>query len=186
MKRDGQSRKEAILPTTILSTRATTKIGTWNVRTMYEAGKTAQIANEMEAYSLDILAISEARWTGSGHMQLNSGVKLLYSGHEEEDAPHTEGVALMLSKHAQKSFIGWQPHGPRIMEASFKTKQKRINLNIINCYAPTNESKDTDKEQFYNRLQTIIDTLSPRDINIVLGDLNAKVGCDNTGYDEIM
>ena len=186
MTRDGQSRKEAVLPTTILSTRATTKIGTWNVRTMYESGKTAQVANEMQAYNLDILGISEARWIGSGHMQLESGVRLLYSGHEEEGAPHTEGVAIMLSKKAQRSFIGWQPHGPRIMEASFKTNHKRINLNVINCYAPTNESDDTNKEQFYSRLQTIIDTLSPRDINIVMGDLNAKVGRDNTGYEEVM
>ena len=58
MTRDGQSRKEAVLPTTILSTKATTKIGTWNVRTMYESGKTAQVANEMQAYCLDILGIS--------------------------------------------------------------------------------------------------------------------------------
>ena len=107
MTRDGQSRKEAVLPTTILSTRATTKIGTWNVRTMYESGKPAQVANEMQAYCLDILGISEARWKGSGHLQLESGVRLLYSGHEEEGAPHTEGVAIMLSKKAQRSFIGW-------------------------------------------------------------------------------
>ena len=186
MTQDGESRKEAILPTTILSTRATIKIGTWNVQTMYQAGKTAQVAKEMKAYGLDVLGISEARWTGSGHLTLDSGLRLLYSGHEGDDAPHTEGVALMLSKKAQSSLIGWQPHGPRIMKASFRTKQKRINLNIIKCYAPQNESKDSDKDEFYNRLQPIIDTLSTRDINILMGDLNAKVGNDNTGYEEVM
>ena len=186
MTRNGQSRKEAVLPIAILSTKATTKIGTWNVRTMYEAGKAIQIANEMEAYGLDILGISEARWTGSGHLQLDSGMRLLYSGHEDVGAPHTEGVALMLSKKAQKSFIGWKPHGSRLMEASFRTKHKRIKLNIINCYSPTNESDETNKELFYSRLQAILDTLSSRDINIVLGDFNAKVGSDNTGYEEFM
>jgi hypothetical protein len=40
---------------TILSTRATINIGTWNVRTMYETGKTAHVAAEMRVYHLDVL-----------------------------------------------------------------------------------------------------------------------------------
>ena len=149
MMRTGESRKEATLPTTILPTRATIKIGTWNVMTMYEQGKTAQVAAEMRAYKLDILGISEARWTKSGEPVLGTGEKLLFSGHEEENAPHTEGVALMLSKTAQKALLGWQPHGPRILTASFKTKHKRITLNIMYCYSPTNTAGDRIKEQFY-------------------------------------
>ena len=39
MTRCGESRKEATMPMTLLSTRKTLNIGTWNVRTMYEAGK---------------------------------------------------------------------------------------------------------------------------------------------------
>ena len=50
---------EATRPTTILSTRATTNIATWNVRTMYEAGKLAQIAAEFTNYKLEVLGISE-------------------------------------------------------------------------------------------------------------------------------
>ena len=65
MTRTGESRKEATFTTTILLTTATIKIGTWNVMTMYEQGKTAQVAAEMRAYKLDILGISEARWTKS-------------------------------------------------------------------------------------------------------------------------
>ena len=35
----GESRKQAIMSMTLLSTRTTLNIGTWDVRTMYEAGK---------------------------------------------------------------------------------------------------------------------------------------------------
>lgn len=31
----------------------------------------------------------------------NSGETIIYSGHEVEHAPHTEGVAIMLSKQAE-------------------------------------------------------------------------------------
>ena len=73
-----------------------------------------------------------------------TGELILYSGHEEEGAPHTEGVALMLQKQAQKSLIGWEAKGPRLMTASFTTKKRNIKLNIILCYAPTNEKSDED------------------------------------------
>ena len=31
---------------------------------------------------------------------------MLHSGHEESNTPHTEGVALLLTKEAQKALIG--------------------------------------------------------------------------------
>ncbi|MGL5901241.1 MAG: reverse transcriptase domain-containing protein [Cetobacterium sp.] len=187
MKPGGESRKspEATRPNTLLNTRAT-NIGTWNVRTMYETGKTYQVATEMKNYNLTLLGVSETRWTQSGQKRLASGEMLLYSGHEEENAPHTQGVALMLSKEAQRALIGWEAHGPRIISASFRTKKRKIKMNVIQCYAPINDSDDSDKDQFYSRLQSIVEKYPERDITILMGDLNAKVGADNTGYEDIM
>ena len=177
---------EAARQTAILSNRTTLTIGTWNVRTMFEIGKTAQVAAEMRRYKISILGISESRWTDSGQKTLSTGELLLYSGHEEENGPHTQGVAFMLSKAAQGALIGWEAHGPRLIMASFRTKKKKINLNLIQCYAPTNDSDDHLKEEFYSRLLNIIQSLPSRDINMMIGDLNAKIGDDNTGYEEVM
>ena len=177
---------EAARPTPIISTRTTITIGTWNVRTMFEAGKAAQVAAEMRNYKISILGISEARWTDSGQKRLASGELLLYSGHEEENGPHTQGVAFMLSKAAQGALIGWEAHGPRFITATFRTNKRRINMNLIQCYAPTNDSEDHTKEEFYSRLQSIIQGFPRRDITLLIGDFNAKVGEDNTGYEEIM
>ena len=41
------------------------------------------------------------------------------------------------------------------------------------------------KEEFYNR-QNVLDETPRRDIKILMGDTNAKVGSDNTGREEIM
>ena len=181
----GESRKAATKPTTLLTTRKIT-IGTWNVRTMYEAGKMAQVSAEMRRNRLTILGISETRWTQAGQRRLISGELLLYSGHEEEEAIHTQGVGLMLAKQAQGALIGWEAHGPRIITASFRTKKKNIKLNIVQCYAPTNDSEEEDKDQFYLRIQKILGTFPTNDVTILMGDLNAKIGSDNTGYEQVM
>lgn len=36
-------------------------MGTWNMQTPYEPGKTAQVTKEMDRYKLDILGLSEMR-----------------------------------------------------------------------------------------------------------------------------
>ncbi|VDO94404.1 unnamed protein product [Schistosoma margrebowiei] len=115
----------------LLTTRATIYLGTCNVRTVWGTGRTFQIAAEMRRYNLKVLGINETHWTQVGQQRLASGELLLYSGHEEENAPHTQGVALMLSKQAQNALTGWGSHGPRIIKASFKTKKEGILMNII-------------------------------------------------------
>ncbi|VDP53709.1 unnamed protein product [Schistosoma margrebowiei] len=111
---------------------------------------------------------------------------LLYSGHEEDNAPHPQGVALTLSKVARNALVGWESHGSRIIKASFKTKKDGILMNIIQCYAHTNDNNDIINDQFYDRLQSIVEKCPRKDLTILMGDLNAKVGIDNTGYEDIM
>ena len=71
-------------PNRLLTPRTTTKLGTWNVRTMFEAGRAQQIANEMSRYKISLLGISETRWIKSGRFPLASGQTILFSGHEDD------------------------------------------------------------------------------------------------------
>ncbi|VDO50552.1 unnamed protein product [Schistosoma margrebowiei] len=133
----------------------------------------------MRRYNLEVLGISETHWIQVGQQRPALGDLMLYSGHEEENTPHTQGVALMPSKRAQNALRGWGSRGPRIIKASFKTMKKGITLNIIQCYAPTNDYDEDIKDEFYDRLQSIIEKCPTNDLNILIGDLNAKIVMEN-------
>lgn len=59
-------------------------------------------------------------------------------------------------------------------------------MNIIQCYAPSNESEVDVKEEFYHRLMSITQARPRRNIIITMGNFNAKIGSDNQGLEEIM
>ncbi|XP_005112107.1 craniofacial development protein 2-like [Aplysia californica] len=96
MNAGNESRQEAVCRKMEDLNTAKTKviIGQWNVRTMYEAGKLAQVTAEMRRYGLHVLGISESQWTGSGRLRTATGETLIYSG--REDNRHREGGAVIL------------------------------------------------------------------------------------------
>ena len=55
------------------------KIATWNVRTMYQARKLANVHHEMKRLNISVLGVSEVRWPGSGEVQYEKS-KFVYSG----------------------------------------------------------------------------------------------------------
>ena len=184
MTRTGESPREASSLKNLLTARTKTRIGTWNIRTLFDTGRSAQVASEMRRYNLKVLGLCEVRWNGSGQTKLASGETILYSGHTDPDHAHTLGVALMVSAEAMKSLLQWKPVSPRIITARFNSKGRKI--TIIQCYAPTNVADEIEKEDFYEILQAAIDDMPKRDMKILMGDLNAKVGLDNSNRELIV
>ena len=183
MTTSGESQKETTgMKLDVMSAKTKTRIGFWNVRTMYETGKLAQVTTEMRRYDLHILGVSESRWIETGRLKSMSGETVLYSGRDDEI--HREGVAIILKKGADRSLLEWKPIDSRLIKARLKGKQN--NLTLIQCYAPTNDSEDDLKDNFYLRLQAEIEQVPMQDLIIIMGDLNAKVGADNSESDRVM
>ena len=110
---------------------------------------------------------------------LSSGHTIVYSGNPNKDDFHDKGVGFMLTKKAARALLEWNPVSPRIISARFNTKFQKT--TIIQVYAPTNNADEDEKEDFYFSLQAIVNTVPKRDILLIMGDLNAKVGSERLG-----
>ena len=137
------------------------KLRTWIVRTLYKSGKLAQLAAGMCRYRLEILGVSDARWNQFGETELATGKLFIYSGKENKDDIHARGVGMMLSGHAKKCLMEWEPIDDRIITARINAKIQKI--TIIQCYAPTNNAEPYEKQAFYNKLQAMVDSAPNRD-----------------------
>ena len=141
-----ESQREVQRPTVINAPKLQTIIGCWNVRTVYEIGKSAQVAREMKNYRMGsrigISSISEVRWTGFGKTKLSTGESIIFSG--RDDTQHREGLAIMMAREVEKTLLDWKPVNERIITA--RLFSKFVKMSVIQVYAPTNEATDEDKD----------------------------------------
>ena len=72
-----------------------TKIGIGNVRTLRESGRLRQAVACMKCYGMNILGMSEVRWSGFGEVIIQDGASFLYSGRPEGENGSREGVGIL-------------------------------------------------------------------------------------------
>jgi exonuclease III len=117
---------------------------------MLQAGKMAEIADELLKYDLDITALQEIRWKGYGRIKKpRYEYTLLYSGAEKQGE---QGVGFIIKRSLENSIIDFEPINSRLCKV--RIKGKFCNTTVVNAYAPTESAKEEQKEQFYEDLNS--------------------------------
>ena len=102
-------------------------IETWNVRSMNQ-GKLEAIKQEMARVNINILGISELKWTGMG--EFNSDDHYIY--HCRQESPRN-GVAIIVSRRVQNAVLGCNLKNDRMFFVHFQGKS--FNITVIQVYA---------------------------------------------------
>ena len=90
-------------------------IGTWNVRSMNQ-GKLELVKLEMARANIDILGISELKWTGMGEFKSDDHY-IYYCGQE---SLRRNGVALIVNKRVRNAVLGYNLKNNRMISVHFK------------------------------------------------------------------
>ena len=99
-------------------------IGTWNVRSMNQ-GKLEVVKQEMARVSIDILGISELKWTGMG--EFNSVDHYIYYCGQE--SLRRNGVAIMVNKRVWNAVLGCNLKNYIMISVHFQGKP--FNITVI-------------------------------------------------------
>ena len=152
-------------------------VGCWNVRTLMDAGSQCLTMRSLFDYRVDIACLSEVRIAGCGSKCIkvpgvDANYWLCHSGVNDNSGLH--GVAFALSCRAYDSLLAWTPFSPRLAMARFKGTP--TNITVIAVYAPTLNATPESVVDFYEQLQNVVNGVPRRDILIIAGDWNARVG----------
>ena len=120
-------------------------IGIWNVRSMNQ-GKLEVVKQERARVNIDILGISELKWTKMG--DFNSGDHYIHNCGQE--SLRRNGVALIVKKRVRNSVLGYNLKNNRTISVHFQGKP--FNSTVIKVYAPNSNAEETEVEQYYEDL----------------------------------
>ena len=100
----------------------------------------------MARVNVDILGISELKWTGMGEFNLD-GHYIYYCGQE---SLRRNGVAIMVNKRVQNSVLGCNLKHDRMISVCFQGKP--FNVTVIQVYVPTSNTEEAEVEWLYEDL----------------------------------
>ena len=63
---------------------------------------------------------------------------------------------------------------------SVRFQGKPFNITVIQACAPTSNAEEAEVEWFYEDLQDLLELIPPKDVFLIIGDWNAKVGSQET------
>ena len=109
-------------------------------------GKLEVVKQERARVNVDILGISELKWTVTG--EFNS----------DEESLRRNGIAIMVNKRVRIAVLGCNLKNDRMISVRFQVKP--FNITVIQVYAPTSNTEEDEVEWFYEDLQDLLELTS--------------------------
>ena len=109
--------------------------GPWNVKSMNQ-GKLEVVNQEVARVNVDILGISELKWTGMGGF--NSDDHYIYDCGQE--SLRRNGVVIIVNKRVQNAVLGCNLKSDGMISIRFQGKP--FNITVIQVYAQTSNAEE--------------------------------------------
>ena len=110
----------------------------------------------MARVNIDILGISDLRWTGMG--EFNSDDHYIYYCGQE--SLRRNGVAIIVNKRVQTAILGCNLKNNRMISVHFQGKP--FNSTVIQVYALISNPEEAEVEWFFEDLQDLLELNSKK------------------------
>ena len=84
----------------------------------------------------------------------------------------------MVNKRVQNAVLGCNLKNDRMI--CVRLQGKPFNITVIQVYAPTSNTEETEVGRFYEDLQDLLELTPKKDVLFIIGDWNSKVGSQET------
>ena len=118
-------------------------------------GKLGVVEEEMARVNVNILGISELKWTRMS--EFNSDDHYIY--YCEQESLRRNGVAIMVNKRVQNAVLGCSVKKDRMISVCFQDKP--FNITVIQTYAPTSNAEEVEVERIYEEVPELLE-LTPK------------------------
>ena len=130
-------------------------------------GKLEVVKQEMARVNVNILGISEIKWTAMG--EFNSDDHYIYYCGQE--SLRRNGVAIIVNKRVQNAVIGCSLKKDRMISVPFQGKP--FNITVIQVYALTRNAEEAEVEWFYEDIQDLLELKLKKVVIFIIGNLDA-------------
>ena len=134
------------------------------------------VKQEMARVNINILGISELKWTGMG--EFKSDDYYIYSCGKE--SLRRNRVAIIVNKRVQNAVLGCNLKNDRMISVRFQGKP--LSITVIQVYAPTSNAEEAEVERVYEDLQDLLELTPKIDVLFIIADWNAKVRSQEVPY----
>ena len=133
-------------------------------------GKLEVVKQEMARVNIDILGISELKW--SGLCEFNSDDHYIY--YCGQGSLRRNGVAIIVNKRVWNAVLGCNLKNDRMISVCFQGKP--FNITVIQVYVLTSNAEEAEVEWFYEDVQDLLEITPQKAVLFIIEDWNAKVG----------
>ena len=114
-------------------------------------GKLKVVKQEMASVNINILGISDLKWTGMG--EFNSNDHYFYYGGQA--SLRRNGLAIMVNKRVQNAVAGSNLKNYRM--SSVHLQGKPFNITVIQVYATTSNDEEDEVKRIYKDRQDLLE-----------------------------
>ena len=117
----------------------------------------------MARVNIDILGISELKWTGMG--KFNSDDHYIY--YYGRESLRRNGVGLTVNKRVRNAVLGCNLKNDRMISVHFQSNP--FSITELQVYAPTSNAEEAEVEWFYEDLQGLRELTPKKDVLFIKG-----------------